>query len=45
MQNSEIVVLDVRELIYDCDFHFMSLIKVNDNNVRYGNSMTMGSAC
>jgi len=45
VQDSETVVLDVRELIYHGDFHFTSHINGNDNKVWYHDGMTSGSTC
>ena len=45
VQDNETVVLDVRGLIYHGNFHFMSHIIVNDNNVWYYDRMTTGSTC
>jgi hypothetical protein len=44
-QDGEIVVLDVRGLIYHGDFHFTSRIIGTDGIVWYHDGMTTGSSC
>ena len=45
VQDGETVILEVRGLIYQGDFHFTSHIIGNDNNVWYHDGMITGSTC